>query len=130
VPDVYSIGHMRIVITGDRAGSCNEPASVVLRRLIARYGPEIIVVHGGGDGVDASFAEAAKALGIAIEVRAISRETTMFPMVGQRNHELLRGGANLCVAVHRQVASCEKTVDLSSKPYCRAFSLTWLRMSA
>jgi hypothetical protein len=121
---------MRIVITGDRAWSCNEVASVVLRRFIARYGPKIIIVHGGGDGVDAPFAEAAKALGIAIEVRAISRETTMFPMVGQRNHELMRGGANLCLAVHWQVASCERTPDLSNKPYSRAFLVTWLRMSA
>jgi SLOG family YspA-like protein len=53
---------MRIVATGDTGWECRELASRVLRRLVARYGPDIVTVHGNEPGVDSSFADAAREL--------------------------------------------------------------------
>jgi len=58
---------MRIVVTGDRFWPCNQLAVTILRRLVARYGPEIVIVHGGDPGVDESFAMACRGLGITVE---------------------------------------------------------------
>jgi hypothetical protein len=43
---------MRIVVTGDRMWACDELALTVVKRLIARYGREILIVHGGSPGVN------------------------------------------------------------------------------
>jgi hypothetical protein len=79
--------------------------------LVARYGRDIVICHGNEPGVDASFAAAAKELGITVEARVIDRKNTGFPTVGQRNRELLLGGADMCIAVHNRVASCPRTLD-------------------
>ena len=42
---------------------------VVLQRLIARYGREIVIIHGGEAGVDESFSKACKGLEITVEAR-------------------------------------------------------------
>src|SRR5271168_5105586 len=102
---------MRIVVAGDKDWSCPDLAAGILRRLVARYGRDIVIIHGNEPGVDASFAAAAKELGITAEARVISRKTTGFPTVGQRNRELLMGGADMCIAVHSRVASCPRTLD-------------------
>jgi len=36
---------MRIAVTGDRFWPCNQLAVTILRRLVARYGPGIVIVH-------------------------------------------------------------------------------------
>jgi YspA, cpYpsA-related SLOG family len=55
---------MRILITGDRFWQCHVLASGVLRRLIDRYGIDLVIVHGDATGVDESFGTAAKGLGL------------------------------------------------------------------
>ena len=55
---------MRIVVTGDKDWSCPDLAARILRRLVARYGRDIVIIHGNEPGVDASFAAAAKEMGI------------------------------------------------------------------
>jgi YspA, cpYpsA-related SLOG family len=103
--------HMRIVVTGNKDWSCPDLAARILRRLAARYGRDIVITHGDEPGVDASFAAAAKELGITAEARLIDRKTTGFPTVGQRNRELLLGGADMCLAIHNRIASCPRTRD-------------------
>ena len=51
---------MRILLTGDRFWSCHVLAAAILKRLIARYGPDLTLVHGDGTGVDESFGTAAR----------------------------------------------------------------------
>jgi hypothetical protein len=41
----------------------------------------------------------------------IDRNQTGFLTVGQRNRELLLGGADLCIAIHDRIASCPRTRD-------------------
>jgi YspA, cpYpsA-related SLOG family len=49
---------MRIVVTGDKDWSCPDLAARILRRLVARYGCDIAIIHGNEPGIDASFAAA------------------------------------------------------------------------
>jgi YspA, cpYpsA-related SLOG family len=102
---------MRIVVTGDKDWSCPDLAVRILRRLVARYGRDIVIIHGNEPGVDASFDDAAKEIGLNVEARVINRKNTGFPTVGQTNRELLLGGADLCIAVHDRIASCSRTLD-------------------
>ena len=73
--------YMRIVVTGERAWACDELAMIVLQRLIARYGRDIVIVHGGCPGVDESFNKACKSLGITVEVRLASWPQTGTPTI-------------------------------------------------
>jgi hypothetical protein len=90
-------------VTGDKEWSCPDLAARILRRLVARYGRDIVIIHGNEPGVDASFDAAAKEMGLKVEARVINRKITGFPTVGQRNRELLIGGADICLAVHNRV---------------------------
>ena len=58
---------MRILVTGDRFWTCPKLAMSIMRSLVARYGPGIAIIHGGGAGVDSSFASACRDLGISSE---------------------------------------------------------------
>ena len=102
---------MRIVITGDTGWECRELASRVLRRLVARYGRDIVIIHGNEPGVDSSFAAAAKEIGVAVEARLIDRRQTLHPTIGAKNRELLSGGADMVIAVHSRIAACPRTLD-------------------
>jgi hypothetical protein len=46
----------------------------VIRRLVKRYGEDIVIVHGGATGVDESFATTCKGLGIAGEGHPVTDE--------------------------------------------------------
>jgi hypothetical protein len=102
---------MRIVETGDRAWPCDDLAMVVVQRLIARYGCDIVVVHGGCPGVDESFNKACKSLGVAVEVRLATWPQTGTPTIANRNRELIKPGADLCVALHQAIRGSQRTRD-------------------
>ena len=46
---------------------CDDVAEAILNRLLARYGPDIVIIHGGAPGVDQSFHVACRELGITVE---------------------------------------------------------------
>ena len=82
-----------------------------MNRLIARYGADLTIIHDKHLGDDASFASAAKELGVASEVRVIDRHQTGHPTIGATNRELFLGGADMCLVIHKQARSCLKTLD-------------------
>jgi hypothetical protein len=102
---------MRIVVTGERAWACDELAMVVLQRLIARYGRKIVIIHGGEAGVGESFSKARKNLGIAVDARLASWPQTGPPMLWSKNRELVKDGADLCIALHRSIGTSRRTRD-------------------
>ena len=106
-----TIMDMRIVVTGDRCLECRELAVTVLRRLLARYGPDIVIVHGGESGVDQSFSAACQELGLTTEVRLANWHRTGLPTIGQKNHELIKGAPDLCLAVHYSIKTSKRTRD-------------------
>jgi hypothetical protein len=102
---------MRIVVGGDWFWRCNVLATAIVRRLVARYGAEIVIALGGGNGVDQSFAVACRALGVAIDYHPIE-----YYGVGDyrlENRELLRPGAALCIVFHRSMGDDERVKDLA-----------------
>ena len=102
---------MRIVVAGDRAWRCGELATAILRRLVKRYGANFTIVHGGQNGVDESFDTACKNLGIAVEVRLPNWPHTGLPTIGNKNRELIKDGADLCIALHRSISRSVRTLD-------------------
>jgi hypothetical protein len=102
---------MRVVVTGDTGWECRDLASRVLRRLGARYGPDIVIIHGNEPGIDSSFAAAAKETGVTADMRVIERNGMCFPTFGARNREPFMGGADMCIAVHTRFETCTRTLD-------------------
>ena len=49
MPGTHPLGSpyvdMRIVVAGHRHWQCDEPAEWILNRLLARYGPDLVMVH-------------------------------------------------------------------------------------
>jgi hypothetical protein len=90
---------------------CRDLAARVLRRLVARYGRDILIIHGNEPGVDSSFAAAAKELGVTTESGVIDRKQTIFLTVGARNRELFLGRADMCIAVHNRISACPRTLN-------------------
>jgi hypothetical protein len=106
---------MRILITGDRSWACHKLATTILDRLIARYGPDLVIVHGDATGVDESFGTAAKGLGLSVEAHAAEWDR-QGPAAGPiRNAEMMRAGADLCVALHRSISASKGTKDCVRK---------------
>jgi hypothetical protein len=106
---------MHIVVTGETAWASDELAMVVVQRLIARYGPEIVILRGGETGVDESFNEACKSLGIAVEARLANWPQTGPPMIWSKNRELVKDGADLCIALHRSIGTSQRTRDCAGQ---------------
>jgi hypothetical protein len=90
---------MRIVIGGETSWRCDDLASAIVRRLIARYGPDLVIAHRGRPGVDQSFSLVCHAMGTKIDFRPVE-----FGRVGDfayEHREMLRRGADLCLIIHR-----------------------------
>jgi hypothetical protein len=90
---------MRIVIAGDRHWHCPDLGLTIMRRLLARYGPEIVIALGGYPGVDWSFSTACRKIGVEVDIYLSD-----FSRIGDYrfgNRQLLRHGADLCLIVHR-----------------------------
>ena len=68
---------MRIIIGGDRFWPCHKLAAAILRRLTARSGPAIVIVHSDDTGVRESFALAAKGQSIKTEKGATRSTATL-----------------------------------------------------
>jgi hypothetical protein len=59
---------MRVLVTGDRHWYAPDLARQVVNRLLARYGPDLVIVYGVATGIDTSFVEACDDLGVAQEL--------------------------------------------------------------
>jgi hypothetical protein len=93
---------MRIVIGGDQFWPCHKLAAAVLHRMTARYGPDIVIVHGDDTGASESFALTAKGQRIKAEEHVADFDQLGDGAIRFRNHAMLRG-AGLCVIVHRSI---------------------------
>lgn len=108
MPDV------RVLITGDRYWACRQLAEQVVRHLVARHGPDIIIVHGGATGVDEAFAAVAERLGVKTEAHPVTGED--WQRIGKRagplrNARMVALGADICLAVHRSLGESKGTKD-------------------
>ena len=102
---------MRVIVTGDRHWAALDLAEDILKRLLAKYGPNLTIVHGGATGVDNAFAEACRKLGVADEPH-VANWKGMGKLAGPvRNREMILAGASLCIALHGSLAASKGTKD-------------------
>lgn len=94
---------LRVLITGSRDWAAHAVAEQVIARLLARYGPNLILVHGGAKGVDLAFELAAKEHDLATEVHEANWTKHGRRAGPLRNEAMVNLGADLCIAVHRDL---------------------------
>lgn len=117
----------RVLVTGSRSWYCPGLAVRILERLVARYGPDLVIVEGGATGFDRSFAEACRKLGVPDEphpahweaidrpgaVVRRRRDGTPYDAAAgpERNREMTEAGADFCIAGHCNLRSSKGTLD-------------------
>lgn len=106
---------MRILVTGDRGWDCRDLAASVVARLVARYGRDLTLVHGGCRGVDAAFAKAFQDSGLAAEEHPADWANGGRRAGPERNARMVASGVDLCVAVHRFLANSKGTKDCARR---------------
>jgi YspA, cpYpsA-related SLOG family len=102
---------MRILVSGDRHWRCDELAKQVLNRLLARYGLDLIIVHGDAPGVDQSVAVACRELDVVAEAHVADWYRLGNIAGPNRNREMVEAGADLCIAHHRSIETSKGTKD-------------------
>jgi hypothetical protein len=118
-------------VTGDRNWYAPDFAEEVLNRLIIRYGPGLVIVHGGATGIDRSFAEACGEVGVEQEAHPARWEELDHPdavirydrrnrpynaNAGPiRNAEMVAAGAEMCLAFHRAIFASKGTKDCARR---------------
>lgn len=132
----------RVLITGSRDWRIDDLAEVIVTRLLVRYGPTLLIVHGDcPTGVDASFREACKTVGVDQEphparwddihcsgavVRKRRDGTSYNANAGPiRNSAMVALGADVCLAFSRNLAQSRGTRDCVGKAI-RTGIPTWL----
>jgi hypothetical protein len=103
--------HIRILVTGDRHWPCTELAERIVNRLIGRYGPNLLIIHGEAPGVANAFAAACRKLGVVAEPHLADRKDLGNIAGPSRNQEMVQSGADLCIALHRSLAGSKGTKD-------------------
>jgi YspA, cpYpsA-related SLOG family len=107
--DVAYYMNMFILITGDRHWRCDDVAEQIINRLLARYGPDLVVVHGGAPGVDKAFSLAGRELVVAVEPHVADWKGLGNIAGPARNGEMVEAGADLCIALHRSIETSKGT---------------------
>jgi hypothetical protein len=118
---------MRVIVTGDRNWNAPELAEQVLNRLLARSGPNLVIVHGAATGIDRSFALACGELEIEQEahparweeldhpeavIRYRANGTSYNANAGPiRNQEMVDAGTEMCIAFHQAISASKGTKD-------------------
>jgi hypothetical protein len=102
---------MRILVTGDRRWHCHVLAEQIVLRLLKRYGRNIVIVNGGAPGVDWAFSRACRELGVEIEVHTADWRILGNIAGPARNLEMVKTGADLCIAFHRRLEASKGTND-------------------
>jgi len=122
---------MRVIVTGDRNWYAPDLAEQVLNRLLLRYGPGLVIVHGAATGIDRSFAEACDEMGVEQEAHPARWEELGAPRAvirydkrnrpynanagSVRNAEMVAAGAEMCIAFHRAISASKGTKDCARR---------------
>jgi hypothetical protein len=80
-------------------------------RCLRLSGRDIVIINGDAPGVDWAFSRACTRLGVATEVHSADWHTLGNITGPARNREMVQAGADLCVALHRDLAASKGTKD-------------------
>jgi hypothetical protein len=100
-------------------------AERIVARLLKRYGRDIVIVNGGAPGVDWVFSKACTREGVATETHTADWRTLGNIAGPARNREMVKAGADLCVAPHRDLAASKGTKDCVRRALTAGVE-TWL----
>lgn len=100
----------RVLITGDRRWTCHAVAREVITRLVAKHGA-VDIVQGAAAGVDHAFVEAAYDAGCGVCSYPADWNAHGKKAGPIRNQEMVDSGADLCLAVHRDLDASKGTRD-------------------
>ena len=100
---------IRVIITGCRRWQALHVAETTCRRLQARYGSGLIIVHGAcPTGVDAAFEDVCRRFGITQE--RFPADWSKGKRAGpERNRAMILAGADFAIAVHRNLGRSRGT---------------------
>jgi hypothetical protein len=87
-------------MTRDPILACPKLARSMVRRVVARYGHGITIIHGGAPGLDESFASACRALDENSEPHVPEWKGLGSISRPARNKEMVESGVNLCIGLH------------------------------
>lgn len=107
---------MRVLVTGCRHWRPDALAAEVIGRLLDRYGVPLVIVHGNAPGVDATFRDVADAM-LAPDTEAHAADWDHYGRGAgpRRNAEMVALGADLCLAIHRDIRSSLGTRDCARR---------------
>lgn len=115
----------RVIVTGDRHWYCESLAYKVVRGIVAKHGPEVVIVEGGAEGVDWAFHVAADGCGVATERFEADWKTLGKRAGPSRNADMVAAGADLCIAVHPNLAASKGTRDCVRQAFAAGIPV-WL----
>lgn len=115
----------RVIVSGDRDWNCPELAARYVGRLQRRYGNALTIIHGAAPGVDRSFADAARTVGVVVESHPAKWRDFGNRAGPIRNAEMVSRGACMVLACHRTIRSSQGTKDLCHKAILAGVP-TWL----
>jgi hypothetical protein len=101
----------RYIVTGDRNWYCPDVAERVLKAIRGRHGEGFVIVHGAARGVDVAFAHACVRLGIEHEPHPADWIKLGHRAGPIRNQEMVDGGAEYAIAVHKALEFSKGTKD-------------------
>lgn len=105
----------RVLVTGDRNWTPHDLALAVVQRLSDKYGLWLTIVHGSGRGIDRTFQNACHRLRVKEEPHPADWDGLGKQAGPTRNSEMVNAGADLCIAVHRDIAHSRGTYDCVTK---------------
>ena len=84
---------------------------VIVKRLVARYGTDPVVVHGGAAGADTAFHLACQKLNVTLEPYRANWKGLGKLAGPERNREMVASGPDLCIALHQRIEASKGTKD-------------------
>jgi hypothetical protein len=99
------------IVNGDRHWYALELAEDFINRLLARYGPGLVIVHGGAPGIEQPFAVACRELGVTAAPHLADWKGLGNVGGPARNREMVEAGADCCIAFHRSLATGKGAKD-------------------
>jgi hypothetical protein len=118
---------IRVIVTRQRDWTAYNIATVVLSRLIRRYGRGgFVIVHGDCGGIDATFREACRDRQIPEEAHP-ARWDELGKKAGPiRNQEMVDAGADFAIAVHRSLGYSRGTSDCVRRCLAAGIPVYWI----
>lgn len=108
MPDMY-----RVIVTGQRDWYCPLLAESIIAGLVAKHDDSevVVIIEGGADGVDRAFREMTDRYPVGHETFNAQWKLHGKAAGPRRNAEMIAAGADLCIAVHKNILESKGTKD-------------------